>query len=514
MLVTWKPRLSIHSLACVAVVGRRAINLSYLASPLPKLDLEHLTSHEMFRIFSVGSLPENDFYRYDSLHGQPDDNIRLLSLHPGRADQDLFLHPEAKHDPITGTLFITKLSAGTEYAALSYDWGPSSGNRSILVNGKLLLIHCSLWKFLRCIRHPELSMVLWTDAMCINQHDPRERGHQVRLMGTIYRNAQFVFSWLGPHSYYVKKIFFGTSESTRSLSVQDTKGFDGPGTKSSSSIRGIAMHPRDSPSSAQLLARYPYLKLARPTSRNNSTSEDLKGLNEARDAAKEHCRQTYWRRMWIVQEVLLASYVVVCVGEVQMSWEDLSTLILGFGHILNDKIPRFYEPKPAAAFIKMREQPVQAGYGSLQHLMARYSRQQECLDPRDRVYALLSLATDCEDVFPDYELSTLDLFFQLRHKVKDHGILRRGLLLTKDAIMSRAGSLKLLSDTILGGVPSPLKQEVVFEASESLNEEIMTRKRSFRSLMKTSRILNISLATGVTRDVDLKNHLEQMDGLQ
>jgi hypothetical protein len=37
---------------------------------------------------------------------------------------------------------------------------------------------------------------IWIDALCINQDNEKERGHQVALMGRIFRNAEVV-CWLG-----------------------------------------------------------------------------------------------------------------------------------------------------------------------------------------------------------------------------------------------------------------------------------------------------------------------------
>ncbi|PMD53878.1 HET-domain-containing protein, partial [Hyaloscypha bicolor E] len=38
---------------------------------------------------------------------------------------------------------------------------------------------------------------LWADAVCINQRDNKEKGHQVALMAKIYSNANCVLVWLG-----------------------------------------------------------------------------------------------------------------------------------------------------------------------------------------------------------------------------------------------------------------------------------------------------------------------------
>jgi hypothetical protein len=40
-------------------------------------------------------------------------------------------------------------------------------------------------------------MLLWADAICINQSDINERNTQVKLMGEIYRTATRVHVWLG-----------------------------------------------------------------------------------------------------------------------------------------------------------------------------------------------------------------------------------------------------------------------------------------------------------------------------
>jgi hypothetical protein len=41
------------------------------------------------------------------------------------------------------------------------------------------------------------SIIVWIDAICINQIDEEEKGWQVALMGDIYRQAFGVLAWLG-----------------------------------------------------------------------------------------------------------------------------------------------------------------------------------------------------------------------------------------------------------------------------------------------------------------------------
>ena len=42
-----------------------------------------------------------------------------------------------------------------------------------------------------------LGSFYWCNALCINQNDDQEKGHQVNQMGQIYSEAQKVLVWLG-----------------------------------------------------------------------------------------------------------------------------------------------------------------------------------------------------------------------------------------------------------------------------------------------------------------------------
>lgn len=61
----------------------------------------------------------------------------------------------------------------------------------------ILHITSNLLQALHTIRYEQTSRVLWMDAICINQSDTTEKGHQVALMGRIYRDTQRVVVCLG-----------------------------------------------------------------------------------------------------------------------------------------------------------------------------------------------------------------------------------------------------------------------------------------------------------------------------
>jgi hypothetical protein len=50
------------------------------------------------------------------------------------------------------------------------------------------------------LRKEESGRVLWVDAICINQKDDKERGHQVGMMRDVYSKATEVLIWLGEAS--------------------------------------------------------------------------------------------------------------------------------------------------------------------------------------------------------------------------------------------------------------------------------------------------------------------------
>jgi hypothetical protein len=85
------------------------------------------------------------------------------------------------------------------YIALSYTWGLPVPLHIIRLNGKAFSIRENLFDFLNAYGANETGLEshrLWIDQLCIDQSNDSERGHQVKMMGDIYRNAEFVISWL------------------------------------------------------------------------------------------------------------------------------------------------------------------------------------------------------------------------------------------------------------------------------------------------------------------------------
>lgn len=85
------------------------------------------------------------------------------------------------------------------YNTLSYTWGsPTAPQFPILLDGKPFLVRENLWMALRRFQSLGAEMLIWIDAICINQEDIQERNSQVPKMTQIYKQADQVLAWLGP----------------------------------------------------------------------------------------------------------------------------------------------------------------------------------------------------------------------------------------------------------------------------------------------------------------------------
>lgn len=128
-------------------------------------------------------------YHYTPLGGRPDE-IRTMRLLPGQGD-----------DPIRIQMEPSWLDCPPSYEAISYVWGNKDETDDIAVcEGEAehsLGIPRSLYGALRQLRQLIEPRTIWVDAICMNQEDDREKSHQVQLMRRIYQGAARVVIWLG-----------------------------------------------------------------------------------------------------------------------------------------------------------------------------------------------------------------------------------------------------------------------------------------------------------------------------
>ncbi|KAL8313028.1 hypothetical protein RB593_007304 [Gaeumannomyces tritici] len=119
----------------------------------------------------------------------PKDSVRLLRLLPHQ-DENSPIECQLITCPILG-------SGRTHcYEALSYVWGSEGNELSIYIDGVELSVRANLHQALSSFRDCFVERILWIDAICINQKNDKEKGHQVQSMAKIYAKASRVIVWL------------------------------------------------------------------------------------------------------------------------------------------------------------------------------------------------------------------------------------------------------------------------------------------------------------------------------
>ncbi|OWP05700.1 hypothetical protein B2J93_1749 [Marssonina coronariae] len=143
-------------------------------------ELEDLMGREFFN-----TLPERrKLTFYASLPNNQ--TIRLLTLEAGFTDE-----------PLRGSLTQVPIDALPPYEALSYCWGSPDQPCSINLEGGSMPITHSLHSALVRLRRRSRSRRIWADALCINQADNAEKSEQILLMPQIYSLAFSTLAYLG-----------------------------------------------------------------------------------------------------------------------------------------------------------------------------------------------------------------------------------------------------------------------------------------------------------------------------
>lgn len=118
-------------------------------------------------------------------------HVRLLRISPGERDQPLSYSLE---------IVLLKHLCHIHYRALSYTWGHAHSVddiREIRVDGQEFFVRRNLFDFLNTASAKGEHRLFFVDAICINQLDHCERQSQVQEMARIFRNANKVIAWLG-----------------------------------------------------------------------------------------------------------------------------------------------------------------------------------------------------------------------------------------------------------------------------------------------------------------------------
>ncbi|PQE05937.1 heterokaryon incompatibility protein [Rutstroemia sp. NJR-2017a BBW] len=311
------------------------------------------------------------------------------------------LLPGQTHEEIKVVLSVVSLSTNPQYEALSYVWGDAHSTRFIFIDGCSSRITENLEVALRWLRHVDRERVLWVDAICVNQQDLAERESQVSLMAEIYGGCQFCTVWLGEEDASTERAF----DLLRSMA-------------SGSHFEDWSCFPLEFLQS---------LKLYRESKKElEACILSYSGLLEP---SQDLFKRSWWSRSWTVQELIFSKLVTVKCGRHEIDWDQLSqahsTLEIHLerccAHFrdylsgVDDTSLHIFDVA-VSALNELRlgyqeEKQPGAGRHSMVYILA-LNRKRKASDPRDKVYAFLSLCpVDVRETLrADYDADLVDCY--------------------------------------------------------------------------------------------------------
>ncbi|KAM3065343.1 hypothetical protein ACMFMG_011533 [Clarireedia jacksonii] len=278
--------------------------------------------------------------------------IRLLHL----------LRPKTSNDLIECTLYHHNYDEPleppeTSYQALSYEWGEQhDDDPEIIVNSCRIQIRKNLHDALEHIwkAAKDQNINLWVDALCINQPESKELSQQIGIMGEIFNNASCVIAWLG------------LERDNSNVAIEWMAG--------------------ESPSRSSLDS----IKI---------------------EAIDKICCRSYWRRVWVIQELFLARSCEVRCGDKCISRDDFDNSL----GVRNTKVPGKYALMNPVVQHRLRLSLGSTQYNTLRAwLRACIDGGFECSKEHDRIYGLLGVAGDCTKgrIEVDYNKPLRDVYLE------------------------------------------------------------------------------------------------------
>lgn len=301
------------------------------------------------------------------------------------------------YDPVVQESDQPKL----QYEALSYTWGSLQTQETVVVKPYLehtqaipsaaesksnaanlqtsrLPISRNLAEAIRYLRHQNRPRVIWIDAICINQNDIEERNVQVKRMNQIYSLARRVVAWLGPG--------FPNSEL-----VISTLKYLGKQTEETRDNYSLPSPGCNEPTWYAKDVVLPY-------------------GNNIWDAIHQLASLTWFKRLWIVQEIHLGSSesILKC-GHDEILFSSFRRAII----CIWDKNSGTPQHVTNSLFIVYRL--CDNIYDFTFHRIILDHNARNCSDPRDKIYGLMSLSPlkVIKDIKVDYNLSPMAVFTQV-----------------------------------------------------------------------------------------------------
>lgn len=310
------------------------------------------------------------------------EEIRLFHIHPGTWDAD-----------IEGEFSVVSLKNDSEFVALSYTWGNviDAPPTTVKVQGQPIPVSPNLHEALRRLRWHALQyeeVVIWADALCINQADMQEKQHQIPLMRKIYSECQHTDVWLGELSHINLLPDPESRDPIEAVKNVIAK------LKTDAHLTSISLFDRD------------------------ETDTHFTNVQKIFDSVS---RSPWFTRRWVVQEAILAPVVKVLFGPVSMDLEYLCMAMDMYadhieinccttselGHYqLRGSIRAFLQEFTSLRYYRDR---YRGGKAHILDLCMDFASRETSLG-HDYVYSLLGLTRPPSDIIPDYTIPLPVLF--------------------------------------------------------------------------------------------------------
>ncbi|KIW17049.1 hypothetical protein PV08_04240 [Exophiala spinifera] len=307
----------------------------------------------------------------------------------GLGDREIRVIDVEAGDPPMCRIRHVSLDEKPHYHALSYYWGAPvtpENLKAVELNGSRVFVRPNIYSFIWHMSRYYQAVTVWLDVLSINQRDAEERNRQVSLMGSIFTSAARVYAWLGE----------GDADSDYA--------FD-------------------------------YINSSNPKKETVYSRPILSACFE------QLAMRPYWTRIWVLQEIALATSVLIMCGTKLSHWDDFSRSIEGD---VAERAPHCLQ------VMNLRNRGCKDRH--LLELMETF-KSARCIDPRDKAYGVRALATNghCLDI--DYSESVGSLFFRIASLYPDTAFLSwMDLRVIERSSKSLLGSLSLSQRDLVVGL--------------------------------------------------------------
>ncbi|CAH0057916.1 unnamed protein product [Clonostachys solani] len=349
-------------------------------------------------------------------------SIRLLIIQPAEWDA-----------PLDAEMTVVSLANKPIYDTLSYVWETKSkkeSSKKILINGTLVPLSGTLFNAIRVLRPRQgvesAPLVIWIDALCINQLCISERNQQVQIMGEIYSSSRQVHIWMDGLTYYCRDqkdkswTFSGDNADYNTLWPEYCKHFNfAQGGSDRASIMSPSGHDQ-----IDLFMAWIFRELADGTHLTEITAfSPVLCLDRIWSSVlKHHILSFFWDqwfyRLWVVQEAALAPVGWLHFGSVSIPLETMISAASNYKLHMHSQCCKVAGLSRDAidqnlaslldSFHELGELRQNLGSKPTVLELALQLMKRNATQPHDLVYALLGLASS--DIVPDYEARIADLF--------------------------------------------------------------------------------------------------------